>query len=313
MSGIKLRELWPVVKETASQWSGHNAPRLGAALAYYALLSIAPLLVLIVAIFGLVFDKTTAEHQLLGQVQAMVGPSTAKALQSVLDHAHRSSSGIIASAFAIIALLFGASGVFVELRDSLNTIWDARPQSSTNWRGLLWQRLVSFAMVLALGTLLLISLILSAGVAIVTNFFDNYVPLKAAILGEVANFVVPLIAIAALFALIYKFVPDVPIAWRDVGIGAIFTAILFQIGKALLALYLATAGVGSPYGAAGSLVAFVVWVYYSAQIFFFGAIFTHVYAKTFGTHADPSKSRHTRWLPKLQHRDSSLPERSPLR
>jgi membrane protein len=296
MLGIKFKELWPIVKESASQWSGHNAPRLGAALAYYTLLSIAPLLLMIVAICGLAFDKNTAEHNLLGQVQSMMGPSAANTLRNVLENAHHPGSGIVASIIAMLTLLFGASGVFVELRDSLNTIWNAPPAPSMNWRALIWQRLISFAMVLALGFLLLMSLILSAALAVVTKFFEGYIPLRAAILGEVANFVIPLMAIAVLFALIYKFVPDVPIAWRDVWIGAFFTAALFQIGKALLALYLATAGVGSPYGAAGSLVAFVVWVYYSAQIFFFGAIFTHVYAKTVGTHADLGRSPQASWL-----------------
>ena len=310
MFGIKFRELWPVIKGAAVQWNDHNAPRLGAALAYYTLLSIAPLLILIVAIFGLAFDKNTAEQNLLGQVSGMAGESAARALKGVLDTAHRSGSGIFATVAAMVTLLFGASGVFMELRESLNTIWDAPPQTGSNWRTLVWQRLVSFGMVLALGFLLLVSLVLSAALAVVSNFFNNYIPVKAAILGETANFIIPLIAIAALFALIYKFVPDVPIAWRDVTIGAVVTAILFQIGKALLALYLATAGVGSAYGAAGSLVAFVVWVYYSAQIFFFGAVFTHVYANTFGTHADRKLSPKRSWAPKLPRHGGPLWEGS---
>ncbi len=296
MATTTRQQLWQMVKETASQWNQHNAPRLGAALAYYTLLSIAPLLILIVAICGLVFDKNTAEHQLLGQVQHVAGVSTAKVLQALLDTAHHKGSSVTASVIALITLLFGASGVFVELRDSLNTIWDARPSASTTWRTLLWQRLISFGMVLALGFLLLASLLLSTAIALVTKFFEGLLPMRTAILGEVANFLVPLIAIAVLFALIYKFVPEVPIGWRDVGIGAAVTAMLFQIGKSLLALYFATAAVGSAYGAAGSLVAFVVWVYYSAQIFFFGAIFTHVYATAVGTHAD--EKGQLRWFSK---------------
>lgn len=283
MPGVTQKEVWTLLKETASEWSNHNAPRLGAALAYYTLLSIAPLLILLVAICSLVFEKNAAEHQLLAQVQDMVGPSAAKSLKAVLDNAHHTGSGIFASAIALITLLFGASGVFVELRDSLNTIWDAPPRPGSTWRDIVLQRLVSFGMVLALGFLLLVSLAMSTALAVITKFFEGYLPMKAAIWGEVANFIVPLIAISVLFALIFKFVPDVPVDWRDVVIGAIATAVLFQIGKALLALYLATAGVGSTYGAAGSLVAFVVWVYYSAQIFFFGAVFTQVYAKMFGS------------------------------
>ena len=161
MSGSTGKQAIDLVKAAASQWSDHNAPRLGAALAYYTLLSIAPLLILIVAICGLVFDKNTAEHQLLGQVQSIVGPSAAKALQAVLDNAHHPGSGIFASIIALLTLLFGASGVFVELRDSLNNIWDAPAKPSSTWRDILWQRIVSFGMVLALGFLLLVSLVLT--------------------------------------------------------------------------------------------------------------------------------------------------------
>ena len=163
MLGNMRQDVWNLLKETSSQWSDHNAPRLGAALAYYTLLSIAPLLILLVAICGLVFDQNTAEKQLLAQVGDMVGPSAAKSLRAVLDNAHHTGSGVVASVIALITLLFGASGVFVELRDSLNTIWDAPARASSTWKDLIWQRLVSFGMVLALGFLLLVSLALSAG------------------------------------------------------------------------------------------------------------------------------------------------------
>ncbi len=277
------KQVWELVKTTATKWNDHNAPRLGAALAYYALLSVAPLLILVVAICGLVFDKTTAEQQLLAQVQQAAGATAAQSLQSILSNTHHVTRGVVASVIALATLLFGASGVFSELRDSLNTIWDASPAASSSWKGIVWQRLVSFGMVLALGFLLLVSLLLSAALAVILKFFENYIPVQAAIWGEVANVIVPLAAISILFALIYKFVPDVKIDWRDVWIGAVATAVLFEIGKALLALYLTTAAVGSPYGAAGTLVAFIVWVYYSAQIFFFGAIFTKVYAEKIGS------------------------------
>jgi membrane protein len=279
MPEIERPRLWNLLKKTASEWTDRNAPRLGAALAYYSLLSVAPLLVFLVAVCGLAFGQSAAQHKLLGQVQEMAGPSVARALLTILRNAHHASSGIFASIAALVTLLFGASGVFLELRESLNTIWDAPSRSSMPfWKDLVWQRLISFCMVVALGLLLLASLLVSAASAVVLKFFRNYLPPRAAVLGELANFLIPLIAIAVLFALIYKFVPDVPIKWRDVAVGAVVTAVLFQIGKTLLALYLATAGVGSTYGAAGSIVAFIVWVYYSAQIFFFGAIFTHVYA-----------------------------------
>lgn len=306
MPALTRKKVFELLKEAASQWNQHNAPRLGAALAYYSLLSIAPLLLVIVAICGLAFDKNTAERQLLDQVQSMVGPASAKALQFILANTHRKGSGILASIIALITLLFGASGVFVELRDSLNTIWNAPSPLASTWRNLIWQRVVSFGMVLALGFLLLVSLVLSAALAVVTKFFEGYLPLRAAIWGEVANFIIPLLAISILFALIFKFVPEVPIHWRDVTIGAVATAVLFEIGKALLALYLATAGVGSTYGAAGSLIAFVVWVYYSAQIFFFGAIFTHAYANSEGSHATGNSSKPVSKNPNLSSAQGSV-------
>ena len=279
---ISAKQCVGLVKSTAVRWSDHNAPRLGASLAYYMLLSMAPLLILIVAICGLVFSEVSAQQQVLAQVRAISGAAGERTVAMLIENAHRPQSGAIATIVAFITLLSGASGVFLELRDSLNTIWDAK-QSSVSWRGMVWQRVISFGMVLALGLLLLVSLLLSAGLNIVENFFVGLVPLHFTIMGQIANLVISLVAITALFALIYKFVPDVPIDWRDVFTGALVTAVLFAVGKSLLGWYLGTVGVGSTYGAAGSLVALVVWVYYSAQIFFFGAIFTRVYADTFGS------------------------------
>jgi len=201
----------------------------------------------------------------------------------LLENAHR-ANGMLATTIALLTLLFGASGVFVELRASLNTIWEAPPQAFS-WGDVIWQRFVSFASVIALGLFLLVSLMLSAALTVIEKFFSGIMPLHFAILSEIANFIVSLLVLAALFALVFKFVPDIAIHWRDVAIGAVATAVLFTIGKVLLAIYLGTAGVGSTYGAAGSLVALVVWVYYSAQIFFFGAVFTRIYADTLGSQA----------------------------
>lgn len=277
------RHALQLLKKTAASWNDHNAPRLGASLAYYSLLSIAPLLILTVRICEVVFKKA-AEQDLLQQIGAIAGYSSAVAIEKLLDSAHH-ANGVLATIVALVTLLFGASGVFMDLRDSLNTIWHAPSRPSSTWRGVVWRRLVSFGMVIALGFLLLGSLILSAAITMVEKFFGKFMPLHLVIFSELANFLISLVALSVLFALIFKFVPDVPIDWRDVGIGAIVTALLFSIGKAVLALYLGTMGVGSTYGAAGSLVALVVWVYYSAQIFFFGAIFTKVYADTVGSQA----------------------------
>lgn len=270
---------WSLLQGTLSRWNAHNAPRLGASLAYYALLSVAPLLVLAVAICGLVFDRNTAERDLIFEVASVAGSATAKTLKGAIDNAHQASTGMIATGIALLTLLFGASGVFAELRDSLNTIWEAPPPTCSGWKTMLRQRLMAFIMVFALGVLLLASLFLSAGISVIEKFFGHLLPISAAVSGEIANFAIALLGIWLLFALVFKFVPEVWVDWRHALIGAFFTAVLFDIGKALLGIYLGTAAVGSTYGAAGSLIAFVVWVYYSAQIFFFGAIFTRVYSE----------------------------------
>ena len=275
-----VREL---AASTYSRWSLHHAPRLGAALAYYSLLSMAPLSILIVVICGFVFGRADAERDLVRQTAALVGPGGAATLKTLIDNAKRPEAGIFAATVALVTLLFGASGVFVELRDSLNTIWEVPEQSSHGFRGLIWQRLAAFGMVLALGLLLMLSLGLSATLAFIEKFATGLVPLPAAITGEVLNLLVSLLALSVLFALVFKFVPETPVAWGDVMIGGVATAALFMVGRSLLALYLSTSAVGSPYGAAGSLVALVVWVYYSAQIFFFGAVFTRVYAERLGS------------------------------
>lgn len=275
-----------LLKSAVNCWSENNAPRLGAALAYYTLFSIAPLSILIVLICNIVIHQ--AEPQILKQVRMLAGTNTEQIVHSLIQNANQPKNGVFASTVALVTLLLGASGVFVELRDSLNTIWGAPRQTTSTWRSIIWQRVVSVGMVLALGFLLIASLILSAALNIIQNFFTGLLPVRLAVVGIVINFFVPLLTTAFLFALIFKFVPDVPIEWREVFIGAAATAVLFSIGKSLLAFYLGTIGVSSAFGAAGSLVAFVAWVYYSAQIFFFGAIFTRVYADKYGSNQTQS-------------------------
>jgi membrane protein len=275
---MRIQSWMSLAKETFAKWSEHQAPRLGASVAFYSLLSFAPLLVLIATMTALVFDRNTTQNALIDQARQMIGDRGADTVKSLLANAQKPSSGIFASVVAFLTLLFGASGVFSELRDALNTIWDAQPKEQSGWRTMLKQKLFSFGMVLSVGFLLLVSLILSAGLAVVGKFFGQLVPMPVPIL-EAANFVVSLAVITILFALLFKYVPARSIPWRDVWIGAVLTALLFTTGKFLLGLYLGKAAVGSAYGAAGSLVAVIVWVYYSAQIFFFGAEFTRVYAE----------------------------------
>ncbi len=281
---MTAKEALQLFKSAGSKWTFYNAPRLGAALAYYTLLSLAPLLILLVTLCALVFNQATAEGDLLVDIRGLVGSAEAETIKTFLDSARHTATGVIATTIALLTLLFGASGVFVELRDSLNLIWDVPgPKTPSVWRGLIIQRLISFLMILGLGILLLASLILSAAAGMIKKSFAGVALMRAVFLGRIGAHLISLLALVVLFALIFKFVPAVRIRWHDVIAGAILTAVLFEIGKGLLAFYIGTAAVGSAYGAAGSLIALVVWVYYSAQIFFFGASFTRVYADLYGS------------------------------
>ena len=270
--------LWSLVKETAGCWSDHEAPRMGAAVAYYAVLSMAPLVVLAIAIAGFIFGGDAARGQITYQVRSTIGEPGAQVIQSVLKNAHQ-PSGITATILGLITLLIGASGVFIELRTSLNTIWEVPkdPKAGSVFE-IIRYYLFSFAMVLAIGFLLLISLLLSTFLELFEHWLTGLLP-PLPVGTRALNALISFVVISVLFALIYKFVPNAKIKWTDVIHGAIATALLFTLGKALLAIYIGKMSVGNAYGAAGSLVAMLVWVYYSAQIFFFGAEFTHIYAK----------------------------------
>lgn len=279
---------------TYRRWSRLNAPRLGASLAYYSLLSMAPLSILVVAICGFVFGKAESEHYVLSQASSLAGPSAAATVQTLIDNARRPGTGIFATAIALLTLFFGASGVFIELRDALNRIWDVPEHQDKGIRGIVWQRVVAFGMVLGMGFLLLASLAVSALLAVLEKFARNVLPVPTAIAGEVLNLLLSLLAMSILFGLIFKFVPETPVAWRDVSVGGVATAVLFLVGRSLLELYLSTSAVGSTYGAAGSVVVVVVWVYYSAQIFFFGAVFTRVYAERYGSRSGGSTRKYAK-------------------
>ncbi len=277
------------LKDTYAKWSEHQAPRLGASVAFYSILSFAPLLILITAVIALVFGHESAQGALVNEARQVIGDRGADTVQTLLKNAQKPASGVFASIVAFITLLFGASGVFTELQDALNLMWDVKAKTGSGFMGTIRQRLFSFGMVLSIGFLLLVSLLLSAGLAYLGHSFGQFVPMPPIIL-QAINFVVSFVAVAVLFALMFKYVPAVKISWRNVFVGAIGTALLFTIGKQLLGLYLGKASVGSTYGAAGSLVAVVVWIYYSAQIFFFGAEFTRVYAEAHGMKTDGVKS-----------------------
>jgi membrane protein len=281
---VTIRSVRELLRQTMSGWSRINAPRLGAALAFYTMWSIAPLLLLCLGVAGLVFGRDAAAEQVAAQFQSITGPAGGAVIQALISHTANPRHGVVAAAVGFCVLLFGASGVFAELRDSLDLIWGAESPSRGGIMGMIRHRFFSFAMVLGVGFLLLVSLLLSAAIAAAGKLFQQYLPVPEALL-HLGGGLVTLLVATVLFALLYKLVPDVRIEWRDVWIGAAVTALLFSVGRIAIGLYLGKASIGSAYGAAGSLVVFIIWVYYFAQIFFLGAEFTRMFAERHGSRA----------------------------
>jgi membrane protein len=291
---LNVRIIGSLLKQSFKEWQDDNVSQLAAALAYYTVFSLTPLLVLAIAIAGAVFGEEAARGEIVGQIQGLVGTSGAEAIETALDNANQPEISSIASLISIAVLLFGASGVFAQLQEALNTVWNVRPKPNRGVKGLIRKRLLSFSMVLAIGFLLLVSLVLSAALSALANINLNLLP-GLEIFWQILNFLLSFGLISLLFALMYKYLPDVKIAWGDVWVGAIITALLFSFGKYILGLYLGQGSFGSAYGAAGSLVIILAWVYYSAQILLFGAEFTQVLARHYGSQIVPD--RHAERLP----------------
>ncbi len=267
------------LKELAREYWSNRPMELAAALSYYTLLSLAPLVLMVVAVAGLVFDRATVEGRMVTEMRLLVGAEGSEVVQTVLRHARDREKGALSVLIGTAVLLFGATTVFVQLQSSLNRIWkvDGHPQASVLWV-FVKERLLSLAMVLAIGFLLLVSLVVSAAVAAVGETALGGLT-DAAVVLRGLNALVSLTVVTLLFATIFKVLPDVPVAWRDVWVGAIITAALFSVGKSLIGLYLGRASIGSPYGAAGSLVVMTVWVFYASLIVFFGAELTYIRSK----------------------------------
>jgi membrane protein len=278
---VQKHGILALLRESFKRWMDINAPRLGASLAYYTVLSMAPLLVIAVSVAGAVFGRAAAQGQILWQLRDLVGVEGAKAIEAVLLSARAPGAGIAAGVAGILVMLFGASAVFVELRDSLNYVWGVNAPDQ-GFRGLVLSRFYAFGLVLAVGFLALVALLLSAAAAAMGKFLSTQLPITP-LESEAVIAVLSFVVFTVLFALLYKVVPDQPVDWGDVWIGAAVTALLFSLGKFLIGFYLGRASVGSAYGAAGSLVVFLAWVYYSAQIFFLGAEFTHTFATRNGS------------------------------
>jgi len=316
---MNVKVVWGLLKETIKGWSDHNAARLGAALSYYTVFALPPLFVILIFIASLWLDERMVRKELFGdsgqrdkpaqiadennarkdsgggdgQIGGLLGKQGAQAIESALNASNPQKKGFIASSIAIVALILTATGLFIELQSALNRIWGVEAKPGQGIWGFMKIRLLSFGTLVGIGFLLLVSLVLSAALSAAGKYFSGLAP-GLTVFWSVVDIAFSLLVITALFAMIFKVLPDVKIAWRDVWVGAGLTALLFTIGKFLLGLYLGKNSTVSAYGAAGSLVLILLWVYYSAQIMFFGAEFTRVYANRFGMKMEPKA--HARWV-----------------
>ena len=279
---MNIKTLFRLSKSAFANWQADYAPSMGAALSYYTVFSIAPLLVIVIAVAALIFGQDVAHAAIIDQAGGLIGENGAKALEGMLASAQKPKQGMVASVLGIVALIVGATTVFSEIESNLNRIWKVELEKTSGWWHFVRTRLLSFGLVLAIGFLLIVSLVVSAGIAVWGKYWSGWFGGVEAVLHAV-NFVVSVGVITVLFAMIYKFMPRVQIRWRDVWIGAFVTSALFSVGKFLIGLYIGKSGVESSYGAAGALVVLLVWVYYSAQIFLLGAEFTKVYAESQGS------------------------------
>lgn len=292
-----------MLKQAFQAWNQDRASQLAAALAYYTIFSLAPLLILAIAIAGLFFDSAAVRDQLMGQVETLIGGTGADFVRTVLDNANRpdQSSGLIASAISLVLLLVGATGVLTQLQLALNTIWNIEARPDIGIMNLVRKRVLSLGMIMVIGFLLLVSLIASSIISGFSAYLSTLAPGLDALV-QFINFVVSFGFTTLLFAALFKYLPDAIISWRDVWFGAVATAVLFSIGKYLIGLYLGNSSFSSSYGAAGSVIILLIWVFYSAQIMFYGAELTQIYSRRFGSPIKPNQ--YAVWS------ESSSPEQS---
>ena len=285
-----LEAVTALLRQAGAAWLADNAPRFGAALAFYTLFSLAPVLIVAVSVAGFVFGAKAAQGEIVRQFQGLMGTQSATAIETIIQSTNRPALGAFAITLGLLAILVGASGAFNELQDALNTIWKVDSRTKSFWAVISRQRLFSLGLVVATGFLLLTSLLVTAALSAAERFVSNLLPISAILL-ESINFVFSFGVITILFALIFKFIPDTSIAWRDVLMGATVTSLLFAVGKVIIGFYLGHSALTSAYGAAASLVIFLIWIYYSAQILLFGAELTHVYALKYGSRLETNLSQ----------------------
>jgi len=286
---FSLKGQYYFIKAVFEKFSDDKAPKLGASLAFYTIFSLSPLLIIVISIAGLLFGEDAAKGEIVGEIQDLIGNEGAQMVQTALKNASNTETGIISLLISFVTLVVGSTVVFIELQDSLNMIWKVKPKPGRNFiKGLLVDRFQSFALVVASGFLLLVSLIASAGISALSNYLQGKINLPFDLM-QIINLVLSIGILFVMFGLIFKVLPDVLISWKDVWIGSLVTAVLFSLGKYFIGLYLGSNTLGSTYGAAGSLVVLLLWVYYSSQILFLGAEFTQVYANRFGSGIKPTE------------------------
>jgi membrane protein len=280
---VSVKAIWSLLHQTVLSWLDDYAPSMGAALAYYTLFSLAPLMLIVVAVGGMLFGQDAARGEIAAQLVLLMGSAGARAVQDLLVSVRQPEQGTLATGLGLALLFLGATSVFAELQNALDRIWHAPPSwTGGTWLTLVRTRMLSFGMVLALGFLLLVSLVFSAALALMGHWIEPVFGAWYA-LADLSNALAAFAMVTAMFAVIYKVMPRARVQWRDVWTGALFTAMLFSLGRYLIGLYIGRSGVVTAFGAAGSLVVILLWVYYSAQIFLLGAEFTWVYANTYGS------------------------------
>lgn len=284
---IDKTKSWHLLKTSFEQWYEDSPFQLAAALAYYTLFSLAPLLIILIGIVGLFFGAAAAEGYIVGALGGLVGPQSAQAIQEIVRNASQHGGGLFGTVVGVVLLLFGAGGVVGQLQFALNLIWGVKTKADSGWWPIIRARIFSYAMLLAIGFLLLVSLVVTTVVSAISGYLNELVP-EVAVIWPIIDLAISFGLVTVLFALIYKLLPDAHIAWKDVWVGAALTSLLFSVGKFLIGLYLGKSTVASAYGAAGSLVTVLLWVYYSALIFFFGAEVTRVYATQYGSGLQPT-------------------------
>jgi len=309
-----LKQLWKVLLATFSGFSKDNGLKLSASLAYYTVFSIAPLLIIVISVAGLVFGQDAATDRLYPEIVHYVGKGPAAQIQDALKHLALSGKSGIAVVIGVVTLLLGASSIFIEIQDSLNMIWRVKAKPKSGWVQLLKNRFISFSLIISLGFLLLASLIINLVISALQDQIQRFLPGIDSItrfIVKALNLGITLVVITTLFGIIFKFLPDVKIKWRDVRSGAIFTAVLFMLGQYIISLYIQYTAQGSAYGAAGSIIVILVWIYYTSAILYIGAEFTQVYAEASGSHIEPADYAVHVQQTEVEHRVKILPPQNP--